>query len=136
MILFRRAAIALIAALAAAGTGLAAVPDSPVGVWRNQKNSVHIRIAPCGTLLCGTVVWANEKAKKDARDGGTDALVGTRIFKDLHRDPKGRWRGRVYVPDMDMTFSGTITLTSADTISTRGCLFGGIICKSRVWVRV
>ncbi|MDT9598960.1 DUF2147 domain-containing protein [Sphingosinicella sp. GR2756] len=136
MNLFRGAAIALITAVMAAGTGAAAIPDAPVGVWRNQKNSVHIRIAPCGPVLCGTIVWANEKAKKDAREGGTDPLVGTRIFKDLHKDDKGRWRGKVFVPDINMSFSGTVKLITADTINTRGCLFSGIFCKSRVWVRV
>lgn len=135
MMLLRAAAMALIAALLA-GAAVAAAPGAPLGVWRNQKNSVHIRIAPCGSVLCGTIVWANDKAKKDAREGGTDPLVGTRIFKDLHRDEKGRWRGKVYVPDMNMSFSGTLTLTTIDTLNAKGCLFGGIICKARVWVRV
>ena len=34
-------------------------------VLRNPSNSVHVRIHPCGKTRCGTVVWANDKAKAE-----------------------------------------------------------------------
>jgi uncharacterized protein (DUF2147 family) len=107
----------------------------PFGVWRNGKNSVHIAVRPCGEALCGKVVWANDKAKADARNS-TDSLVGTELLKDFRRDAKGRWRGKVFVPDIGQTFHGTLSLIDPDRLKARGCLFAGIICKSKIWTRI
>lgn len=58
--------------------GVPATATSPVawtGVWRNAADSVHLKVAPCGRGMCGTVIWASDKAKEDvAARGGT--LIG------------------------------------------------------------
>ena len=138
--LMRRPVIMLAALLGVVG-GLAATPagaarDQSVGIFRNPKNSVHIRIHPCGQSMCGTVVWANEKAQRDAREGGTPRLVGTELFKGFKRIDAKRWKGRVFVPDINKTFSGTVTVEDQNTLTGRGCLFAGIGCKSQSWTRV
>jgi uncharacterized protein (DUF2147 family) len=51
-------------------------------VVRNPSNCVHVRIHPCGKSRCGTVVWANDKAKADSARGGTKNLVGTELFRE------------------------------------------------------
>lgn len=106
-----------------------------VGTWRNGSNSVHIRTEPCGRNLCGRVVWANAKAKADARRGGTAQLIGTRIFRDFKRDG-AEWRGKVFVPDIGKTFSGTLTQPDRNTLRGSGCLLGHIACKEQTWKRV
>jgi uncharacterized protein (DUF2147 family) len=50
------------------------------GVWKNPQDSVHVRAQPCGSRMCGVVVWASDKAKADARRGGTNDLVGLILF--------------------------------------------------------
>ncbi|SNS57186.1 Uncharacterized conserved protein, DUF2147 family [Sphingomonas laterariae] len=110
--------------------------DRTEGLWRNPKNSVHVRSHRCGASMCGTVVWANDKAKADARRGGTEELVGLQLFKDFTQDEGGNWRGRVYVPDIDKTFSGTIEVIDVNTIKGSGCLIGKIGCKSQTWARI
>ena len=61
---------------------LIAAPDStpPTGRWKNPSGSVIVAIDVCGTGYCGTVDWASDKAKADARRGGTEALVGTQLM--------------------------------------------------------
>jgi uncharacterized protein (DUF2147 family) len=86
--------------------------------------------------MCGTVVWANAKAQADARKGGTAELVGAELFRDFVRENETVWRGKVYVPDIDRTFSGTITMVDPRTLRANGCLIGRIGCKSQVWTRV
>lgn len=122
--------------LAIQGTTASAAGEMPVGAWSNPKNSVHIRVDPCGKAMCGTVIWASEKAKAKARKGGTANLVGTQLFREFHRDGKGIWRGKVYVPDIDMTLTGSITVVDDNTITGRGCLIGPIGCKSQTWKRI
>jgi uncharacterized protein (DUF2147 family) len=106
------------------------------GVWRNPKDSVHVEIRPCGTGACGVVVWANAKAQADARKGGTANLIGLQIFRDLVRDKAGVWRGKVFVPDLNMTFTGSAESIDAGALRARGCLIGNIACKSQIWRRV
>lgn len=86
--------------------------------------------------MCGVVVWANEKATADAKRGGTDPLVGAELFRDFVMEKPGRWRGKVFVPDIGMTFSGTITVIDDRTLKGDGCLVGRIACKSQTWTRL
>ncbi len=126
----------LAAALIAAPAASAPPPPKWQGVWKNAANSVHIRTAPCGRgAMCGTVVWANAKAKADvAARGGR--LVGAQLFRDFRQVEAGVWEGQVYVPDLDRSFSGTITLEGANRLVGEGCLLGRLGCKQQVWTRV
>ncbi|NMN06830.1 MULTISPECIES: DUF2147 domain-containing protein [unclassified Novosphingobium] len=110
--------------------------DGTGGVWRNPEDSVHVEVQHCGTGMCGTVIWANEKAIADAKRGGTDNLIGLQLFRDFTRDRKGIWHGRVFVPDINKTFSGTIEILDENTRRGSGCLLGRFACKSQTWVRV
>ena len=105
-------------------------------VLRNPQNSVHVRIHPCGKTRCGTVVWANAKAKADSARGGTPNLVGTELFREFREVSPKVWKGKVFVPDLNRVFTGTGTVKDKDTILARGCLLGNIGCKSEVWTRV
>ena len=104
-------------------------------VWRNPRDSVHVRFDPCGTQLCGTVIWASDKAIADAARGSKTPLVGTSIFRNFHVDAPNVWRGKVYVPDLGQNFSGRIT-RQGDQMIGRGCILAGLVCKSQTWSRV
>jgi uncharacterized protein (DUF2147 family) len=91
---------------------------------------------PCGKGVCGTVVWASPKAQADAKKGGTPTLIGTQLFREFKQVAPNAWSGRVFLPDMNRTFSGKITALDARTISGRGCLIGGFLCKSQTWRRI
>lgn len=124
----------LVAALVAASTP-APVPTIE-GIWVNPAETVHVRIAPCGERLCGTVVWANQSALDDAREGGTDKLVGMQLFEEFKPGPNGTWRGRVFVPSYGRTFSGRLRLRDANAVDVQGCIFAGLICRTQTWARV
>lgn len=134
-----------IAALAAA-TGLFAAPPAAVagttsyasveGVWRNPKNTVHVEIRPCGASSCGYVVWASPKAQADARKGGAQNLVGMLLLRNFHQVKDRVWRGKVFVPDLNMTLSGSAELMDPTTLKAKGCLIAAIACKSQKWTRI
>ena len=105
-------------------------------IFRNPQNSVHVSIRPCGKNRCGTVVWANAKAKADSARGGTRNLVGTELFREFREISPKVWKGKVFVPDLNKVFSGTGTIKDQNTIVARGCLIGNIGCKSQTWTRV
>ncbi|WP_374472922.1 DUF2147 domain-containing protein [Phenylobacterium sp.] len=128
---------ALICLVFAAGASAADAPagSDVFGVWRNPKGSVHLEVRPCGDSACGYVVWASDEAQADARKGSGQPLIGQQLLRDFKPDGDG-WRGRVYAPDLDRTFSGGARLLDARRLEARGCLLGRILCKRQVWTRV
>ena len=126
----------VVTGLFVATAALAAPAAAEDSVWHNPSNSVHVRIHDCGASRCGTVVWANDKAKADSARGGTPNLVGTELFRDFQEVSPKVWKGKVFVPDLNHTFSGTGTVTDANTIVAKGCAVGNVGCKSQTWTRV
>ena len=128
----------------AAGLAAASLGSAPAltqtaaqeSIWRNPQNSVHVSVHPCGSGMCGTVVWANDKAKADSARGGTTNLVGTQLFRDCHEVSPKLWKGKVFVPDLNGVFSGTGKIVDVNTIVARGCALGNIGCKSQTWIRI
>ncbi len=106
------------------------------GVWRNMRNTIHLRIAPCGEALCATVVWANETARADARKGSGRELIGSRLLTDLRRRNDGKWRGTAYVPDLDQRATATAMRTNEGLLRVSGCVLGGLVCQTRHWRRI
>ncbi len=130
------AAMALSAGAASAQTAAAARPGDIYGVWRNPKGSVHIEIKPCETRTCGVVVWANADARADVKKKNNQDLVGMQLLRDFSAGDTNEWKGRVYVPDLDMTFSGRVSLLDRASLKAKGCLLPNFLCKSQTWTRV
>ena len=134
--LTRCTSVALAAALLLGPATAFAQRPGQENVFRNPQNSVHVRIHPCGKGRCGTVVWANDKAKADSARGGTRNLVGTELFREFREASPKVWKGKVFVPDINKVFTGTGTIKDQNTIVARGCLIAGMGCKSQIWTRV
>ncbi|WP_454716482.1 DUF2147 domain-containing protein [Caulobacter segnis] len=132
-------AAAVVALSSLAGAALAAdvtpLKASDVyGVWRNPKGSVHIEIKPCETRTCGYVVWANPDARADVKKKKNEDLVGMQLLRDFSASDPNEWKGRVYVPDLDMTFSGQMRLLDRASLRAKGCFL--VLCKTQVWTRI
>lgn len=106
------------------------------GVWMNPYKSVAVRTGPCGDRLCGWIVWANDEAQTDARDGGVTKLIGTALLENYRSDKPGNWSGTVFVPDMGRRFYSIIQQIGPNDMKVKGCILGGLICKSQVWHRI
>jgi len=125
---------ALLMALGVAASAQAA--PSIYGVWRNPKNSVHLEIRGCETGTCGYVVWASPHAREDARKGSGKELVGMQLLRSFAPDAREVWRGKVFVPDLNRTFSGSAQLIGDGTLKAKGCFIANILCKSQTWTRI
>ena len=119
--------LSLLAALFADG--------SPEGKWTNPQGSVTVAIDECGAAWCGTVVWASEKAKADAAKGGTANLVGTQLMTGFTAAGDDKWKGRLFVPDINFRAQAELKVIDTDKLSVRGCMAGRFICKSQTWTR-
>ena len=105
------------------------------GNWRNPRGSVIISIASCAEAMCGRVQWASEKATVDARKGGTDPLIGVELLRDFVPNGKGRWKGRIFLPDLNKISKAELRQLGPNDVKVTGCAVGRIICKSQVWTR-
>jgi uncharacterized protein (DUF2147 family) len=128
----------------------AAVPAAagdPAGKWLTQDGKAKIAIARCGDALCGTIAALQEPIDPDTGKPRTDSnnpdaaltgrpLIGVVIVFDMK--PSGTpdaWDGKVYNAEDGKTYTGSLTLTGADTLELKGCALLGLICKGQTWTR-
>lgn len=120
----------------------------PTGIWYTAQNRAQVRITHCNhDALCGDIVWLKEPNDPQSGKPRTDLnnpdaakrnqpLIGVRVVLRLTpSDTPGKWQGRVYNADDGHTYSGYLTMTGANTLQLKGCVLGGIICKSEDWTR-
>ncbi len=108
------------------GVSTAALAD-PSGTWQRESGASRVRIAPCGGNFCGTIIWL-----KDA-DG--PAKLGQRVFYDMAPSGTNKWSGKAFNPEDGKTYSGTMALNGS-SLTTSGCVLGGIICRSVNWKKL
>jgi uncharacterized protein (DUF2147 family) len=132
-----RKLITLFAVLTALfGMASASAQAADMGVWTGPKDNVRVAIRSCGSSTCGTVVYASPKAEADARKSGLTTLVGQQLLRNFEPDGKGNMRGKVFVPTLKVTLSGTAEFIDARTMRAKGCVLGKVLCKSQIWTRV
>ena len=122
------------------GASQSRAETSADGLWLNPKHSLAVLTSTSGTLgktsLSGRIVWASKEAQADATDASVPRLLGTELLEDYHPRGKGVWQGTVFVPDMGRRFYSEIDTLLPDRLKVKGCILGGLLCKSQVWTRI
>ncbi len=113
----------------------AAQADPVHGTWQTAKddngNFGHIRIAPCGSAICGTLVKSF-----DASGAPLDSPNnGRKIIWDMQAQGGGAYgKGKVWSPDRDKTYNSKMQL-NGNALAISGCVLG--ICRDGgTWRRV
>lgn len=138
-------AIAASAILCAVAVAPAAAGD-PRGNWMTENGRAKIAIVNCGAALCGNIVALKEpndpatgKPRTDSNNPDTAKrsrpMIGVQIVIDMKPDAGDKWKGQVYNAEDGKTYSGSITLVNASTLTLQGCALGGLICKNQTWTR-
>jgi uncharacterized protein (DUF2147 family) len=131
--IFAKAAILVLAVAVPASASAQEVLE---GQWQNAKGSVVVKVEPCGSTWCGFVIDATAKAKAGARKGGTSNLIGTRILTNLRKTGDNVFKGQAFDPKRNVRVPATIRVVGPSTLSVKGCVLGGLICKEQRWNRV
>jgi uncharacterized protein (DUF2147 family) len=122
--------MSILVSAALAAPELAAAPAAaadPTGVWRRGDGNADVRIAPCGPDLCATNTRIG--------DPGSGEAVGDRLIMKLAPRTANELAGTAYDPKRDRTYSVTVTV-GTDGMTTRGCVFYGLLCRSVTWARL
>src|SRR6478672_2870864 len=104
------------------------------GYWKNPVGSAIIAIAPCDDGLCGKVVWASARGRREASKN-TSNIVGTTVLTNL-RFSSGRWTGSLYIPDDDIHVSARLEYAGKGQLKLTGCGLLGLLCRTQLWTRV
>jgi len=103
------------------------------GLWKNPIGSAIIAVAPCGNALCGKVVWASARGRREVAKT-TSQVVGTTVLTDVR--PKGKtWVGKLFVPDDNIHVSARLQLLGDNQLRLTGCAVAGLFCRSQIWTR-
>lgn len=134
-----RDAVAGLGLFAAMGVAGAASPAADVnGVWLTQSGDTRVKISPCGAAWCGTIVWTRSGAKdaKNPDPAKRDrSLTGVQMISGMKRGTDGNYSGQLYNPLDGKTYTGKLQPASATELKLKGCVMGGLICKSQTWTR-
>ncbi|MGO9390986.1 DUF2147 domain-containing protein [Rhodoblastus sp.] len=103
----------------------AAAAGDILGNWERVDGKSGIRMSPCGDAVCGHIT--------SVRDANSPAKVGQRVFFGLKPSGNG-WSGEAFNPDDGKTYSGNVTVAGS-SMTTKGCVLGGLVCKSVDWKR-
>ena len=78
-------------------------------------------ILPCGDALCGEIAWLS--------DPNGPGQIGERVLFDMRPTADNTWAGTARNPEDGRDYSGSLIL-DGDRLTTKGCIFGGLICQS------
>jgi uncharacterized protein (DUF2147 family) len=147
MKILRIATLAIVAAAVLALNLLApAFAADPVGTWLTGDKKGKVKIVNCGGAICGSLVWLQEPNDPETHQPKTDKhnadatkqgrpLLGIPIVLSMKPAGAEVWEGQVYNAEDGGTYSGSFTMTSANSAALKGCVMGGLICKSQTWTR-
>ena len=140
MTIFKKLGIAGIFAVSLSGLALA--DEAANGVWMLDSGKVTVRIAPCGSELCGSIVGLAKPLNKEGQPKvdkknpdeslRSRPLIGLTILANMRPSGDNKWKGTIYNADDGRTYSSYMKI-SGDNMKVKGCV--GPFCKTMVFVR-
>jgi uncharacterized protein (DUF2147 family) len=87
-------------------------------------------VAPCGAKLCGKLVKSFDSTGAEKASEN----IGRNIISETVPTGDGQYKGKIYSPDRDKTYSSKLVL-KGDALKVSGCVLG--ICRDGgTWQRV
>lgn len=113
--------------------GLAATPAfaaDPTGTWQSTTGESRYKVTYCGdgTQLCAKLTWLRD----DARTEENLPYLGAYVVKGAVPAGGNQWEGKVNYNGE--TFSGRVTMVSANSMTLKGCK--GMFCQSMDFNRI
>ena len=102
--------------------------DDILGAWLRDNGEEQVKFAPCGDVICGDIVWLKPGAHLNAK-------VGKRLFFYMRPSGASSWTGKAASSDTGSVYSGKLSVAGS-TLTTSGCMVGGLICKLANWTRM
>ncbi len=121
-----RQAILFLTASLALGShpSASAQANAMLGEWARGDGVARVRIVPCGGDYCAINTWI--------KPGVADEKIGDRLVMSVKPAGPSDWTGTAFDPQRDRSYRISINVGGA-SMATRGCILGGLVCKSVGW---
>ncbi len=122
-------------------------PANPInGVWIDDTGGGAIEVAPCGTRLCGRIVWLKAPIDKAGRPLTDDynpqagqrnrPICGLPVIGDLQQQRNGAWdAGWIYDPKVGKSYDVELKLRSPDRLQVTGYIGTKFFSETFIWTR-
>jgi uncharacterized protein (DUF2147 family) len=135
--------LALLIGLAFAPAPAPQSTDAVVGRWKTPVKNGIVEITRCGTSICGKVISSDglranpnltdvnnsDKAQRNRR------ILNLQILAGFTWQNNGWYGGKIYNAEDGKTYSAEVTMTGANQLNLRGCVFKPF-CRTQTWTRV
>ena len=128
----------LIGIAALAMVTAAPVKADPSGTWLTASGDTKVKIFPCSSSYCGTIVWQQTPTNDTKNPDPTKRerpLVGVQMISGLKPSGENQYSGKLYNPEDGKTYTGKVILQSPSRMKLSGCVLGGLICKGQTWTK-
>ena len=111
------------------------------GYWVTADRTAIVRVAACGTNLCGTVTRVlargsqvpNTDANNPQPSLRSRPLVGLQVLSGFASSGSSWINGRAYDPKTGRSYKASLTPNADGTLTVTGCVL--FICQSQRWTR-
>jgi uncharacterized protein (DUF2147 family) len=117
----------LIASTLALGAGTVVQAADIDGNWTRSDGKARVKIAKCGADICATNTWI--------KPGTPSERAGDVLVMKVEKVSDNRYSGSAFDPQRDMSYKITLDV-SGDTMTSKGCVLGGLLCKGVGWTRI
>ncbi|MEM1371141.1 MAG: DUF2147 domain-containing protein [Pseudomonadota bacterium] len=130
----------------AAQTSNPAQPQPEFGLWYDETGRGAIEIAPCGTNVCGRIVWLRNPLSQrgtplrdinnpNAADRN-NPICGLQVLGRLSRQPDGSLDGGwVYDPKVGKSYNVEVRQAGPNKLAVRGYLNVKLLGRTLSWTR-
>ncbi len=111
------------------GAGSAAYASDPpfLGEWARGDGKTYIRVERCGGEVCAFNTWV--------RSGVAGEKIGDKLTLDIAPAGAAGWSGNAFDPQRNQTYTMKVRVAN-NSMTTDGCVAGGLMCKSMNWTRL
>lgn len=114
--------------------------DAVLGEWLSESKDGRVQVYKQGEKFFGKIVWGKDGTRKDVKNPDeklrSQNIVGAVILKGFNFTGKAWEDGTIYDPNNGKTYSSTMKMTDANTLSIRGFIGFSLLGRSTVWTRV
>jgi uncharacterized protein (DUF2147 family) len=103
-----------------------ASPDRITGSWSRGDGLAAVKINRCGSSMCAVNTWVKDPSQGEK--------VGDRLVMMVSPNADGKLSGTAFDPQRNLTFRIDISVAEQN-MKTRGCVLGGLLCKSVGWTK-
>ncbi|MFM7085337.1 MAG: DUF2147 domain-containing protein [Hyphomicrobium sp.] len=122
------------------------LPPKETGIWFDNSGKGAVEIAPCGSSLCGKIVWLKEPFNAEGKplvdrfnpnpQRRTSTICGLQVLGGLQFMPEGTWDiGWIYDPKTGKAYDAALSLTAPDQLKVTGYKGVKLFAKSFTWTR-